>query len=148
MVSWRIAGAALLVLVVPAFASAQAIGGTVTDSTGAVLPGVTVEARSPALIEQARTVVTDGAGRYSVVSLVPGVYSISFTLQGFTTFVREGITLTTGFTAEIDAQMKVGAVGETITVSGSSPIVDVQSISQQRVATREVMDSVPVSKNF
>jgi hypothetical protein len=149
MTRWTTAlAAALCALLTPALANAQAIAGTVTDSSGAVVPGVTVEARSPALIEQVRTVVTDAAGLYSIVQLVPGVYTVSFTLPGFATIVREGIVLTTGFTADVDAQLRVGAVGETITVTGSTPIVDVQNVAQQRVATRDVMDSVPVAKTF
>jgi hypothetical protein len=141
----------LFLVLTSGLAHAQAlagIAGTVTDATGGVIPGVTVEARSPALIEQVRSVTTDGAGLYSIVQLVPGVYSVTFTLPGFATIVREGIVLTTGFTANVDAQLRVGSVGETITVSGQSPIVDVQNVAQQRVANREVMDSVPVAKNF
>ena len=138
----------LAVTLVPVLAHAQAISGTVVDSSGGVVPGVTVEARSPALIEGVRTVVTDGAGLYSVVQLVPGVYSVTFTLPGFATIVREGIQLVTGFTATVDATLRVGLVGETITVSGSAPIVDVQSVAQQRVANRDVIDSIPVAKTF
>ena len=99
-----------VLLLVPTVASAQAIGGTVTDTTGSVLPGVTVEARSPALIEQVRTAFTDGAGLYQIVELRPGTYSVTFTLHGFSTVVREGIELTTGFTANVDVQLRVGAV--------------------------------------
>src|SRR5262245_57008869 len=88
-------------MLVPAVTSAQAISGTVTDASGAVLPGVTVEARSPALIEQVRTAFADGAGRYQIVDLRPGTYNVTFTLTGFSTLVREGIELTTGFTATV-----------------------------------------------
>src|SRR3989442_9060264 len=110
----RRSGEVCLVLLVgflmsPTTAVAQsAIAGTVTDTTGAALPGVTVEARSPALIEQVRTVVTDGTGKYLIVALVPGSYSVQFSLTGFRTVVREGIQLSTGFTASIDAQLPVG----------------------------------------
>src|SRR5687767_9961043 len=97
---------------------AQTIAGTVTDPTGAVMPGVTVEAGSPALIEKTRTVVTDGAGQYRIVSLSPGVYTVTFTLAGFNTLIREAIELTTDFTANVDAVLRVGALEETITVSG------------------------------
>src|SRR5262245_30638004 len=114
----QITFAALLlasVLLVPSAARAQsattgAIAGTARDATGAVLPGVTVEAASPALIEKVRTVVTDSQGNYRIVDLRPGTYSVSFTLPGFTTFKREGIELTTGFTATANAEMKIGTV--------------------------------------
>ena len=137
-----------VLLLVPTVASAQAIGGTVRDTTGSVLPGVTVEARSPALIEQVRTAVTDGAGLYLIVELRPGTYSVTFTLPGFNTVVREGIVLETGFTAEVDVELRVGALAETITVTGASPIVDVQNVTQRQVSTREVIDSVPVNRSF
>ena len=136
------------VLLVPAVTSAQEIGGTVTDATGSVLPGVTVEARSPALIEQVRTVFTDSAGLYEIVGLRPGTYSVTFTLPGFTVVVREGIELTTGFTAKVDIQLRVGALAETITVTGASPIVDVQNTTLRQVATREIIDTIPVAKSF
>src|SRR3989442_14361502 len=136
-------------LLAPTAASAQsAIGGTVTDATGSVLPGVTVEARSPALIEQVRTVFTDGAGRYQIVELRPGTYSVTFTLTGFNTVVREGIELTTGFAANVDVQLRVGAVQETVTVTGATPVVDLQNVTRRLVATRDVIDTVPVAKSF
>src|SRR6266849_96967 len=135
-------------LLVPAVASAQAIGGTVTDATGGVLPGVNVEARSPALIEQVRTAVTNSSGQYEIVDLRPGTYSVTFTLTGFNVVVRAGIELTTGFAAKVDVQLRVGTVQETITVTGASPLVDVQNVIQQRVATREIIDTMPVSKSF
>src|SRR2546430_1889636 len=102
---WLAALAAGIVCLVPRLASAQQIGGTVTDSTGAVLPGVSVEARSPALIEQVRNVVTNEAGQYLIVALEPGVYSVTYTLTGFRTVVREGVKLSSGFTASIDTQL-------------------------------------------
>ncbi|PYR34648.1 MAG: hypothetical protein DMF90_16395 [Acidobacteria bacterium] len=87
-----------VLLLTPSVTSAQAIGGTVTDTSGSVLPGVTVEVKSPALIEQVRTAFTNGAGQYQIIELRPGTYSVTFTLPGFGTLVREGIELTTGFT--------------------------------------------------
>jgi hypothetical protein len=135
-------------LLAPAVASAQGIAGTVTDTTGSVLPGVTVEARSPALIEQVRTAVTNGSGQYQIVELRPGTYSVTFRLTGFSTLVREGIELPTGFTANVEVQLRVGAVEETVTVTGASPIVDVQNVQARQVATREVIDTVPTSKSF
>src|SRR5262249_39085602 len=109
----------------PVAVSAQtsAITGTVKDASGAVLPGVTVEVSSPALIEQSRTATSDGSGQYKVIELRPGVYSVTFTLTGFTTVKREGIELTSDFTAQVNADLRVGSVAETITVTGESPIV-------------------------
>ena len=129
-------------------ASAQQIGGTVSDTTGGVLPGVTVEARSPDIIEQVRTTVTDGSGQYLIVALEPGTYSVTYTLPGFTTLVREGIELATGFTASIDVQLSVGDIAETVTVSGASPVVDIQNNLQRAVMDRDVIDTVPTGKSF
>src|SRR5712691_11758416 len=98
----------------PGAAFAQAIAGVVRDASGGVMPGVTVEAASPALIEKTRTAVTDGDGQYKIISLTPGTYSVTFTLAGFNTIKREGIELTQGFTAPVNAEMKVGAIEETI----------------------------------
>jgi hypothetical protein len=124
------------------------IAGGVKDTTGAVLPGVTVEVASPALIEKVRTAVTDGSGAYKITDLRPGTYSVTFTLPGFATVKREGINLTAGFTASINAELKVGSVAETVVVSGQSPLVDVQNIREQRVLTREVLDTVPTAKTM
>src|SRR5439155_17411713 len=105
-------------------AASGAIAGVVRDTTGAVLPGVTVEAASPALIEKVRTVVTDGQGQYKIVELRPGTYSVTFTLTGFSTVKREGLELSTGFTATVNAELRVGGVAETLTVTTASPVVD------------------------
>ena len=113
--------AAVFLCLAPGAASAQTIGGTVSDETGGVLPGVTVEARSPALIEQVRTAVTDGNGQYRIVALESGAYSVTFSLAGFSTLVREGIELTTGFAANVDAEMAVGQLAETITDGDRRP---------------------------
>jgi hypothetical protein len=120
----------------------------VKDTSGAVLPGVTVEAASPALIEKSRTVVSDGTGQYRFVDLKPGTYSVTFTLSGFNAFKRDGVELAGDFTATINADLKVGALEETITVSGESPILDVQSVQRQRVMTAEVVEAVPTGKYF
>jgi hypothetical protein len=127
---------------------AGAIAGVVRDTTGAVLPGVSVEASSPVLIEKVRSVTTDGAGQYRVVDLRPGVYSETFTLPGFSTVKRDGIELNAGFTASVNADLRIGEMAETITVSGASPLVDVQNVSQQRVMTRQVMEAIPTSKQY
>jgi hypothetical protein len=141
---------ALIVLLAPALAHAQygAIAGSVKDATGAVLPGATVEASSAALIEKVRSVVTDESGQYRIVDLRPGTYVVTFTLPGFSTVKREGITLDVGFTASVNAELKVGGVEETIVVSGVNPIVDVQNVRTQQVVTREIIDVLPTGKAF
>jgi hypothetical protein len=113
-----------------------------------VLPGVTVEAGSPVLIEKVRSAVTDGAGHYQIVNLPPGAYSVSFTLPGFNTVKRDGVDIPTNFTATIDADMRVGAVQETITVTGETPVVDLQSASQTRTLTSEVFKEIPSSGSW
>ena len=133
-------------MVLPVVASAQAvISGVVRDTSGAVLPGVTVEAVSPALIEKVRATVTDGTGQYAIENLRPGLYTVTFTLPGFAGVKREGIELQGTFTARINADLRPGGVEETITVTGESPIVDVQSTRQQRVLDREILDTLPNS---
>src|SRR2546425_9037339 len=115
----------------PVVAHAQAsIAGVVKDSSGAVLPGVTVEASSAVLIERARSVVTDGTGQYKIVDLRPGSYSVTFTLAGFTTVKQDGIELGGSFAATVNADLRVGSVAETLTVTGQAPMVDVQSASK------------------
>jgi Carboxypeptidase regulatory-like domain len=134
----------------PVIASAQTstIAGTVKDATGALLPGVTVEVSSPALIEKVRSVTTDGSGQYKIVSLRPGTYLVTFTLPGFITVRREDIELTSDFTAQVSAEMKVGAVSETITVTGESPVIDTQNITTRTIMTREVLDAIPTGRNI
>jgi hypothetical protein len=124
------------------------IAGVVRDTTGGVLPGVTVEASSPALIEQSRTVVTDTQGLYRIIELRPGTYTVTFTLPGFGTFRREGIELTTGFTATVNAELRVGSVEESITVTGAAPLVDTQNVMTQNAFSTETLDSLPSSKTF
>ena len=133
-------------LALPTSARAQsAFAGIVKDATGAVLPGVTVEASSPALIEQVRSASTDANGAYKIENLRPGVYVLTFSLPGFSTVKREGVELSSNFTASINAELKVGAVEETVTVTGESPVVDVQSNSKAQVLPREVLDAVPTA---
>lgn len=141
-----VAGIASIVLV-PAAAFAQAsIVGSVKDTSGAVLPGVSVEAASPALIEKVRSAVTDGTGQYRIESLRPGVYTVTFTLPGFNVVKREGIELQGSFVASVNAEMRVGALEETITVTGETPVVDVQSTARQRVLDKQVLDSLPAGR--
>jgi hypothetical protein len=135
---------ALCFLPSPAQAQSEtAIAGTVTDTTGAIMPGVTIEVSSPALIEGVRAAVTDGQGRYNVTNLRPGTYTVTFTLAGFSIVKREGIVLNAGFTAPVNAQMKVGSLEETVTVTGASPTVDVQNVRTQNTLTRAALDSLP-----
>ena len=136
-------------VVVPAIAYAQAsITGVVRDSSGAVLPGVTVEASSPALIEQTKSATSDAAGQYRIVDLRPGVYAVTFTLPGFGTFKREGIELTATFVATVNADLKVGALAETVTVSGETPVVDVVSSQAVRTVGSEVFAGIPSSRGY
>jgi hypothetical protein len=131
-----------------ALAQGSGIAGAVKDATGGVLPGVTVEASSSALIEKARSVITDEQGLYKIVDLRPGTYTVTFGLTGFSTVKREGVELTANFTATVNADLKVGALEETVTVSGQSPVVDVQNVIQQRVITTDVLDSLPNAKSI
>src|ERR687887_1153221 len=136
-----------LVLAAPAWAQqASGIAGLVRDSSGAVLPGVTVEAASPAVIERVRTAVTDAQGRFNIVNLRPGTYVVTFSLPGFNSVKREGIQLTAGFTAAVNADMQVGALEETITVSGETPLIDTQNTRQQKVLSSELLDTLPTGQ--
>jgi hypothetical protein len=133
----------------PAVAHAQsAIAGIVKDASGAVLPGVTVEAASPALIEQSKSVATDGSGGYRIIDLRPGVYTVTFTLTGFQTVKHENIELSNAFTATVNADMKVGAIEETITVAGETPIVDISQAAHVQTMDRDVIDNLPTGKTI
>lgn len=153
MTRWSLRLVLVVLMVVASTAAfaqtdAASIAGTVRDSTGSVLPGVTVEASSSVLIERVRTVQTNGEGQYKIIELRPGTYTVSFALEGFSALKREGIELNSGFTATVNADLKVGSVSETITVTGESPLIDVQNTKQQVVLTREVIDAVPTGKSF
>jgi hypothetical protein len=137
------------ILITAGSASAQsAIAGLVRDESGAVMPGVTVEASSPVLIERLRSVITDDQGRYRIVDLRPGAYRLTFTLEGFATIVREGIELPANFVATVNADLKLATLAETVTVSAAAPLVDVQQASSTHVLTRDVMDSLPTTRNI
>jgi hypothetical protein len=141
-----------ILTLIPRLAMAQGLGaasvaGTVKDASGAVLPGVTVEASSPVLIEKVRTTVTDSEGRYQLAELRPGTYTLTFTLPGFTTYKREGLQLTPNFAATINADLKVGEVAETIVVSGQSPLVDTRSVAKVQVISQETLAALPTSKS-
>jgi hypothetical protein len=138
----------LLLIAAAAHGQEASITGVVKDASGGVLPGVMVEASSPALIEKTRTVVTDTTGQFRVVALPPGTYSLTFALNGFSAVKREGIEIAGSFTAVVNADMRVGAVQETVTVSGQSPIVDVQNTRQQSVLNHDVIDTVPAGRTL
>jgi hypothetical protein len=136
-------------LLVPAMASAQtSLAGVVKDTSGAVLPGVTVEASSPALIEKVRSVVTDTTGQYKIVDLRPGTYAMTFSLTGFSVVKRENIELTGSGTVTINADMKVGTLAETITVTGETPVVDVQNAARQQIMNGELVANTPAAKSW
>jgi hypothetical protein len=140
---------ALGCLLLPSVARAQsAFTGVVKDTSGAVLPGVTVEVSSPVLIEKTRSVVTDENGAYRIVDLRPGVYSVTFTLPGFATVKRDNVELESNFVMTLNSDMKVGALEETVTVSGSSPVVDVQTTTKSQVLSRDVLDAVPTGRTI
>lgn len=137
--------AALIVSGASAQTTTGGIAGLIRDASGAVLPGVTVEVSSPVLIEKVRTATTDTEGRYNIVNLPPGVYAVVFSLSGFSTSRREGIEVRVAFTAPVNGELVVGAIEETITVSGSSPLVDTTNITQQTRVTREMLETLPTS---
>jgi hypothetical protein len=140
---------AVISLVLPVGAMAQSgIAGQVKDATGGALPGVTVEAASDVLIERTRSVITDGEGQYRFVDLRPGSYDLTFSLAGFATIKREGITLPADFVATINTEMRVGSLEETLTVTGDAPLVDVQSTGRSQVLTRDVLDAIPTGRSF
>src|SRR5262245_20315686 len=136
------------VVLVPTFAWAQAsLAGVVRDESGGVLPGVSVEASSPALIEGTKTVTTDEQGRYRIEALRPGPYTLKFSLSGFATFTRTGVEVPSDTVVTINAEMKLGALEESLTVSGQSPQVDVLQASRTQVLSRDIIDALPVSRN-
>jgi hypothetical protein len=145
----RVLSGVLSLVLLPSFVLAQAaITGVVKDASGGVLPGVTVEVASPALIERVRTAVTDPTGQYRIVDLRPGTYSVLFSLTGFSTVKREGIELTGTFVATINGDLKVGTLQETITVTGETPIVDVQSAKAQTTINRDIISAIPTSRSI
>ena len=146
---FRILATSALLVGVPVTALAQsAINGVVRDSSGAVLPGVTVEAASEALIERVRTAITDDQGLYRLLDLRPGTYTLTFSLPGFNNFKREGLQLAAEFTATINAELSVGALEETVTVTGESPVVDITSAARSQVLDREAIDSIPTGRSI
>jgi hypothetical protein len=146
---WKMLAVLTLVVLVPSAAFAQvALAGTVKDASGAVLPGVTVEASSPVLIEKTRTATTDATGQYRIESLQPGSYSVTFTLAGFSTLKRDEVALSGTGVIKIDADMKVGGVAETVTVTGETPVVDVQSTRRDITFDNETMRNLPSVRSY
>ena len=148
-ISIRLAVVVSCLALLPAMGVAQtgsAITGVVRDGSGGVLPGVTIDARSPALIEGARVAVSDNQGVYRIVDLRPGTYRVSFTLPGFRSFVRDGVVLTSSVTATVNAELEVGAIEETVTVTGEAPVVDTQSTATKEVFTRDNVEALPIAK--
>src|SRR5437763_657655 len=131
-----------------AVAQTGSIAGQVKDTSGAVLPGVTVEASSPVLIEKVRTATADGQGNYKIIDLRPGTYTVTFTLPGFNTLKRDGIVLTSDFTATVNVELRVGAVEETVTVTAESPLIDTQSVTQRKSLTHDLIDALPTGRSF
>ena len=147
----RAIGALALLTLLPTGVYAQAQGsivGTAKDASGAVLPGVTVEASSPALIEKTRSVTTSGTGQYAIENLRPGTYTVTFTLTGFAPVKREGVELAGSFVATVNADLRVGNVSETVTVSGEAPVVDVTSTRNQQVISGQTVAEIPSSRNY
>src|SRR5262245_20832241 len=139
----------LLAVLLPTAAYAQSsITGTVKDASGAVLPGVTVEAASPVLIEKVKSAVTDSTGTYRIVDLRPGTYTVTFSLTGFSPVKRENYVLAADFVSTLNTDMKVGGLEETITVTGESPIVDVQTTRQQRTLDLDLVQSIPTARGY
>jgi hypothetical protein len=144
----RLALLAFFVLL-PTFAHAQAtVAGTVRDSSGAVLPGVTVEAASPVLIEKVRTAVTDNSGQYRIAELLPGVYTLTFSLSGFTTLKRNEVDVSGSGVIPISVDMRVGALAETVTVTGESPLVDTQTTRREVVVNAETIRELPITRSY
>jgi len=145
----KLAAAVALAPILPSVAFAQAsLTGTIRDTSGAVLPGVTVEAASPVLIEKLRVASTDGNGRYQLVDLRPGEYTVTFTLAGFNSVKRERVALTGSSATNVDAELRVGSLEETITVTGEAPVVDVSSSSRQAVLSADTIDALPTARNY
>jgi hypothetical protein len=146
---WKLALLLAAVVLFPVVTNAQTITGVVRDASGAILPGVTVEASSPALIEKVRSAVTDGSGQYRLDSLVAGIYSVTYTLPGFSTVKRDGVEVQTGVTVTLNTDLRVGGLQETITVTGETPVVDVQNATRvQQVLSDEILAALPASRGY
>jgi len=137
------------VVLLPTLADAQSLAGIVRDASGAVLPGVTVEATSPTLLEKVRTGVTDGTGQYRIENLPPGTYTVTYSLPGFVTMKRDGVEMSGSGVISLNAELRIGGIQETITVVGETPVVDTQtSTRKQLVLSREVVQAIPASRGY
>src|SRR3954454_1490860 len=137
------------ILLVPSIVFAQAtIAGVVRDASAAVLPGVTVEASSPVLIEKTRTVASDGTGQYRITDLPPGTYVLSFSLSGFTTVKREGLIVSGSGVIPVNVELRIGGVQETVIVSGEAPVVDTQSVRREVVLNAETLNTLPATRGY
>ena len=137
------------ILLLPSIVFAQStIAGVVRDASAAVLPGVTVEASSPALIEKSRTVISDGTGQYRITDLPPGSYVVTFSLAGFTTVKRDGLVVSGSGVIAVNADLRVGSLSETVTVTGESPVVDTQSVRREVVLNNETLNTLPATRGY
>jgi hypothetical protein len=144
-----VVGALAGILLLPAVLFAQStIAGVVRDPSAAVLPGVTVEASSPVLIEKSRTVVSDGTGQYRFTDVPPGTYDLTFSLPGFTSVKREGLVVSGSGVIAVNVELRVGSLQETVTVTGESPIVDTQSVRREVVLNNETINSMPATRGY
>src|SRR5258708_18998728 len=145
----RVVAAIAAILVLPSLVFAQAtIAGVIRDASAAVLPGVSVEASSPVLIEKNRTVVSDGTGQYRITDLPPGIYELTFSLTGFSTVKREGLAVSGSGVTTANADLRVGAVAETVTVTAASPLVDTQSVRREGVLNNETLSTLPATRGY
>src|SRR5688572_26175679 len=136
-------------LAFPALAAAQAtLAGTVRDASGGVLPGVAIEVSSPALIEKVRSTVSEGTGQYRITELPPGRYVVTFSLSGFGTVRRDDVLVSGAGVIPINAELRVGAIEETVTVSGASPLVDTQTTRRETVVSAETIAALPITRNY
>jgi hypothetical protein len=141
--------AAVAGVLLPSVVFAQAtIAGVIRDASAAVLPGVTVETSSSALIEKARTVVSDGTGQYRITDLPPGTYVLTFSLPGFTTVKRDGLEVSGSGVVTVNVELRVGTVEETVTVTGESPLVDTQSVRREVVLDNETLSTLPATRGY
>ena len=136
-----------LVLICSTASAQSTISGQVKDASGAMMSGVSVEAASPALIEKSRIATTSGDGRYTIVDLRPGTYTMTFTIEGFTT-VKQQVEVPSSVTVPVDAEMKVGSARETIIVDATVATVDVQNVAHPETLSRNYLDSVPTARNL
>src|SRR5712691_3620773 len=138
----------VFLVVLGSLASAQStISGVVRDTSGAVMAGVRVEAASEALIERSRSVATSGDGRYAIVDVRPGLYTMTFSLEGFST-IKQQVTVPSNVSVPVDAEMKVGSVGETVNVEATVATVDVENVAHPQVLSRADMDAIPSARNM